>query len=149
MIIELRRKLRDTMESFPYPILERREDPLGFLPTEPLYRWLRNTRSVKRLEEFVWLMLLQRKLSDLGGYYEANEPWLSTEIREKVGPVLRSLSEQTLVLYTASGRYPRDWESLRKREEEFSSLLNELDAEARRLIGTPQRPPLWRRVFGG
>jgi hypothetical protein len=148
VVIELRRKMRDTMESFPYPLLERGQDPLDFLPTTPLYHWLRRRSTVQRLEEFVWLMLLGRRLRDLGGYYEANEPWLSPEIREKVGPVLKSIAEQTMILYTASGRYPRDWESLRRREEEFDLLLNELDAEARRLIGIPQERPWWRRVFG-
>jgi hypothetical protein len=112
VVIELRRKMRDTMESFPYPILDQELDPLDFLPTAPLYRWLRDTRTVRRLEEFAWLLLLYRKVRDLGGYYEANEPWLSPDIREKVGPVLKSISEQTIILYDAGGRYPRDWETL-------------------------------------
>lgn len=149
VVVELRRKMRDTMDSFPYPILERGQDPLDFLPTSPLYRWLRRRRTVQRLDEFFWLLVLARKLPDLDGYYEANEPWLSPEIREKVGPVLKSLSEQVLILYKAGGRYPRDWENLRRREEEFRPLLNELDAEARRLIGTPRGRPRWKRVFGG
>jgi hypothetical protein len=38
---------------------------------------------------------------------------------------------------------------MNKREEEFSSVLNDLDVEARRLIGTPYERPWWRRVFGG
>lgn len=65
-----------------------------------------------------------------------------------MGPILRSISEQILVLYHAGGRYPRDWESLWRREEEFRPLLEELDAEARRLIGTPRGRPWWRRVLG-
>lgn len=149
VVIELRRKMRDTMDSFPFPALTREQDPLDFLPTTPLYRWLRDTRTARRLGEFVALVLLSRKFSDLSDYYEANEPWLSPEMREKADPVLRSISEQALVLYGAGGRYPRDWEALRRREEEFRPLMEELDAEARRLIGTPRKHPWWRRVFGG
>ncbi len=66
----------------------------------------------------------------------ANKPWLWSEICEKVGPVLRSFYEETMTLYNASGHYPRDWESLWRREEEFGLLVCELDAETRRLIGT-------------
>lgn len=149
VVIELRRKMREIMDSFPYPLLERTESPLGFLPTYPLYRWLRSMRAVQRLDEFASLLLLYYKLRDLGGYYEANEPWLSPEIREKAGPVLRSIAEQTMMLYSAGGHYPRDWESLWRREEEFNSLVSELDAEARRLIGTPRGRSRWRRMFGG
>ncbi|MGI8858791.1 MAG: hypothetical protein ACR2HO_01340 [Rubrobacteraceae bacterium] len=38
VVVELRRKMRDIMESFPYPVLNREQDPLDFLPPTPLYR---------------------------------------------------------------------------------------------------------------
>ena len=103
---------------------------------------------------------LGEKVVALGGYHQENSVWLDRRLNAKIERIIGSYDDQARALVTGHHGVPppphlegMDAEGVYKEVrkwywDEGQVLVEELETEARKLLGVDSAP-LWRRMFGG